>query len=297
MISSHQSLRLLVLALTVVAGLILFLILGNATAEKNIVTLPGLDEGKIASISGPVSVTVNSQVGQPSATPFVLSSQSGQLSGHTAASENSTFPAAKSSRPNAGGSQTQQRTKDSSRDLLSSESQSENQSESTKFSGQIRKSLNLLRKIITDQELLRSHFEVHNFSESVYSKVTISRPGHSEIMQLNKIIADTLPTLPENARPFFLVDAKRMVDRYTHFTRNYLVLIVALSQHTNADGIYHGSYWEYLTDNPENYKINSAPSLSAYGRVIAPSGISTSFSKQWIGDNFKPPDRYSHLFQ
>lgn len=170
------------------------------------------------------------------------------------------------------------------------------QSETSRYTKQVRPYLNDLHKLITEMEMGRCAFDVHDFSNYEIAKVTIARPSASEVFQLQEFVKKILPSLPSDLQPYFLVDGKRMIDRYTHFTHDYIVLFVSMNS-VEASVSKIGRYWEFYTNTPSNFIVNNEHNVKGGGRIIVPEGVPKVLDKPWIGSNFRPPERYSHLFQ
>jgi hypothetical protein len=171
----------------------------------------------------------------------------------------------------------------------------QDQSESTRLSGQSKKFLSTLREMLVAMELRRCDFKFQDFADCIYAQVIISRPSSLEKSKCADYIMECLPSLPEEARLYFIVDGQRMIDRYLHFAHDYIVLFVKLSHHS-GDVAQFGRYWEFFTNNPANYRISDEPDPSG-NNLIIPKGMPAFFDKPWIGGSFTPPERYSHLIK
>ncbi len=180
------------------------------------------------------------------------------------------------------------------------------QAKSARLSRKAGEALELLRKAIFERELQRCQFDsVKEFGNFQYARVVISKPSAFEIREFEQMMMRTAHDVPEDARPYYLVDGQRMLDRYLHFTHPYIVLIVEMNANrvvmtelgngARAVRPSRGVYWDYYTSNPAQYRVSDELSPDGY-RIITPEGIPAYASTPWFSESGQQPVRYRHLF-
>jgi heme/copper-type cytochrome/quinol oxidase subunit 2 len=161
---------------------------------------------------------------------------------------------------------------------------------SKKMDELIAKPLQRVMKLASDFEIKRSQFkriQLPNGQEIV--QAVISPGNQDEIRIYREAVASEIAKLPEDAQPYFLVDAQRWQDQVLNPNAKARVLYLQRTiAETGGERVY---YWDFETSDPSQFGLDSS------GQIQVPNGQTVGPGRKWFGSAYKPPLRYSHLFQ
>jgi hypothetical protein len=147
-----------------------------------------------------------------------------------------------------------------------------------------------LRKNFASAELRRTKTTVQEFEGFTKVRVVIQRPSEEELKTAHQLMTKQERNVKPGDLSAYKLEAQKMLDDYTHFgnsTHRVLVLNTIASPTPGDPGII---YWEFDTNQPDQFIISES------GKLITPSNVHATRPKKWMED-WVPVQRYQHHFK
>lgn len=159
---------------------------------------------------------------------------------------------------------------------------------SEKMAAKTSKAIQRISESIRLGELKRTEIETWRSSLSVRLKAVIAPPTPDDIRSIVRLIEIEANELLADERRFFVVDALRMLNEFSSFSKKYKIAFFGSGR--ELDGTPNPRLIVFEADDLSGFSIGDN------GREIYPSGTASEISRLWFDQDGQPVSRYMHLF-